>query len=985
MQIFVTPANKLVISTLLYSNATLMAKNSTQVLCMTKSGPKPKVNRHFCLALGMCFLPGIADAVGLLRGKVVFSDSPDTGIEGVVIRINELNQQVRSRRNGHFSFNNLPEGTYTVNVSYGGMNSITKTVQIQNGKNTLDHILLKTDVENIETTRVIGDTASYNRALNKERAADSIMSIISADAIGQYPDANTSDALRRLPGLSVENDQGEGRFVRVRGMGPSYNAVNINGVRVPSPESRTRAVPLDVIPADLLESLEVSKSLTPDMDADSLGGSINLNSLSAFDRNDLFWKVTAEANFDDHSENTSPKLSLSGSNLYKINNKNENFGIAGSVSWFKREFGSDNVETGGAWDGNSLKGFEVRDYIITRERFGFGLNFDYKPNDATNLFVRTLYSEYTDNQKRNRIEYAFIQGKYNEVENAWEGQDGLAPQQHLGNTPETALEITRDLKDREENQKISSISLGGDTRLNQWKFDYNIALSKASENTPYHLSDAQFESTLSTENAGSSEINDIFFTAGDIIHIYGLENTSAKDMSNFELDKIELEKQSTNDRENSVKFDVTKKFPVADNEASIKLGFKYSDREKDNNQTLWEFGDSTQTLDKFSGKPIAHKYADMGREISSSAIWLLESELTQSINTDPNDSIDQYILQEDSNIDDYSVEEDILAGYVMGTLDANKLRLLAGIRYEETAFKANGKSYDELDGSQPVSERIFSKNNNEFLPSVHLRYLLNKKTQMRVAWSNSLVRPVFDQIRPGLSRNEDNKAEFGNPELKPLQSSNIDLGIEHYIGYASAFSAFIFYKDIENFTYQVDMGGENGTYPQYEKAITYKNGDFAQLIGVELSISKSFSELPKPWNGFMVTSNITYTDTEADISNSNIYSRKISLPHQSDLVANLALGYETSKFSIRLASNYKSKYLSEVNDIENPAEDIYVDSHLSVDLLARYYLTENFQVFFQGVNLNDESYYAYQGEKKLNAQYEEYGTNYRLGISISSF
>lgn len=154
---------------------------------------------------------------------------------------------------------------------------------------------------------------------------------------------------------------------------------------------------------------------------------------------------------------------------------------------------------------------------------------------------------------------------------------------------------------------------------------------------------------------------------------------------------------------------------------------------------------------------------------------------------------------------------------------------------------------------------------------------------------------------------------------------------------------------------------------------------------MELSISKSFSELPKPWNGFLVTSNITYTDTEAEISNNNVYSRTISLPHQSDLVANLALGYETSKFSIRLATNYKSKYLTEINDMENHAEDIYVDGHLSMDLLARYYFTENFQVFFQGVNLNDEPYYAYQGEKRFNAQFEEYGTNYRLGVSISRF
>lgn len=212
----------------------------------------------------------------------------------------------------------------------------------------------------------------------------------------------------------------------------------------------------------------------------------------------------------------------------------------------------------------------------------------------------------------------------------------------------------------------------------------------------------------------------------------------------------------------------------------------------------------------------------MGREISSSAIWQLESELTRSINDDPNDSIDQYILQEDSNIDDYSIEEDVLAGYVMGTLDTNKLRLLAGIRYEQTDFNARGKSYDEVNGDQAISERRFAKNNNEMLPSIHLRYSLSKNTQMRMAWSNSLVRPEFDQVRPGFSRNDDNEAEFGNPELKPLQSSNIDFGIEHYVGYASAFSAFVFYKDIKNFTYQVDQGEKMASIHNMKKLLPIK-------------------------------------------------------------------------------------------------------------------------------------------------------------------
>src|SRR5690606_5222700 len=170
----------------------------------------------------------------------------------------------------------------------------------------------------LQAVEVVGQSASVEEALASQRAADNIQTTVSADAIGQLPDTNVSESLQRLPGVSIERDQGEGRFVRVRGLAPDYNAVDVDGVQIPAPEAGRRAVALDVVPADLLESLTVVKTLTPDMDANSLGGTVQVRSLSAFDRPGLYYSVTGKGSYNELMDETSPELSAAFSNRFSI-------------------------------------------------------------------------------------------------------------------------------------------------------------------------------------------------------------------------------------------------------------------------------------------------------------------------------------------------------------------------------------------------------------------------------------------------------------------------------------------------------------------------------------------------------------------------------------------------------------------------------------------------------------------------------------------
>lgn len=923
---------------------------------MKKYASESNMNRKFiktAMAVVIAGLAGGAVADGRIEGKVNATEK-GIALQGAKIRIAELNRQAVSQRDGRFVFLDVKPGNYTLITSYIGADDIKRAVIVQDQRTTRENFQLTGVSGLVENIIVIGQVAGINKALNKQRSADNIITAVSADAIGQFPDTNVSESLQRLPGLSIERDQGEGRYVRVRGMGPDYNAVTINGVGVPGPDADRRAVALDVIPSDLLENLTVTKSLTPDMDANSLGGSIDVQSLSAFDRDGFFYQLTAEGSFDKNTENTSPKIAATASNQFSLGDDENNLGIAFGVSSFKREFGSDNVETGGAWDfddGALLEELEQRDYRITRERSGITLNLDYKPNDNTDLYWRNLYSEYTDAEIR--------------LANVIEFEDALA-EGEVG-----SAEVQRELKDRTETQKILSTSLGGQTRLDKWTLDYRAAYSKSGEDEPQNIAGAVFKID---DDVIADEVFDLSYGNNSKIHI----NAPAEfyQSTSYKLDEVELSSTNTNDESTAFNLDFTRDLELGNKPAQIKFGAKHSAREKDNDVEVWIAEDFTgdTSLSTFSGGAVDYKHGQFGSSINAAQVKAAVTDAEWD--------------EEESSIGDYLVTEDTSAAYVMGRVDINAWRILTGVRYENTEFTAQGNSYDADSGE--VSATSFENSDDYFLPALHIRYSINDKTQVRAAWTNSVVRPGFAELSPGRLIEEDDgdiAAEFGNPNLKSLESSNIDLGIEHYPGVASVISAFAFYKSIDNFVYQTDLGGTAG-YEGFDEAVTYVNGNKADILGVEFSASKQFTSLPSPWDGLLIGGNATFVDSSAEIGgydDSEFIARDIPMPSQSDLSANFMLGYESDVMSMRLSANYKSNYLIEVSDPMDAVKDTYVDDQMQLDFSLRYYLSDSIKLHFEALNLTDEVYYSYVKDANYNSQYESYGATYKLGITFMHF
>lgn len=796
----------------------------------------------------------------------------------------------------------------------------------------------------LETVVVTGQAESLNNALDLQQAADHIVSAVSADDIGQLPDNNAAEALQRVPGVSLERDQGEGRYVRVRGAGPDLNSVTINGTLVPAPESERRAVALDVIPAALIRSLEVSKTQTPDQDGNSLGGSVEVKTLSAFDHPGGFARVDAEGSYDDNAGKTSPKLAAVVSDRFA----DGKLGVAAGVSLERRKFGSDNVETGGNWKFKSnaqLDEFEQRRYDITRERLGGALNLDYKPDSKQSYFLRSLISRFSDEEERQAHGIEFDKAQV-------EGAQGKAAS-------------ARELKSRQETQDITSLVLGSEQQLGDWKLDLALATSKAREDTPEHIAGAVFKSSGDFSKVGFSDTRKPGLIGPDSMY----------DPARFRLDEVEQAKQLTEDSEHNLRFDLGRSLQLSGLPLEVKFGGKFSRRKKTNDSEVWQYDDlenaPSLAASGYTDGEVNYALGRFGPRISRGAV--------QGFIDGQNRS--DYYNAEESRVNDFSMHEDINAGYLQGTLNAGLWRILGGVRYEGTDFSASGTGVDN--GTFVASEASHQYHN--WLPALHARRDLDADTAVRAAWTKSVVRPTFGQMAPGFVIDGD-EAQFGNPSLQPMQSSNLDLGVERRLGYAGVLSAYVFYKDIKHFVYQTDIAG-SGKWADFDEAITFANGDQGRLQGLELAWSQTFRQLPAPWNGLLAGVNATVVSSDARIEASDgkggSVGRNIPLPNQSNRSGNLMLGYEMGAFGARLALNYKSPYLLETGDIKDASHDLYVDAQKQLDLSLRYSLNKQTQLVFQALNLTDEKYYVYTGERAYNAQYESYGPSYKLGISWS--
>ncbi len=889
---------------------------------------------------------------------------------GALVSIQGVQRSTSTDERGRFRLTNVPAGDHTLVISYVGAADTLVPITVTADGLAMGTVVIGASAAEVgsvdDEVLIVGQAAAVAGALNQERAADNLVSVLDSDAMGQFPDQNVAESLNRMPGVTVENDQGEGRYVVIRGMDPDMNSTSINGVRATTGEPR-RALQLDVIPSDVLDGLEVSKTLTPDMDGDAIGGSINIKTLSAFSRNGPYAKARAEAGYTELREEFNPKLSFAGSNIYHLDD-DRRLGVAGAVSYNNRKLHIDNHEADDweeADNGSDFnETFEPRLYLTERQRSSAVLNLDLDVTEATALHLYTLYSSFKDTETRDALTFGME-----------DIDEDTATNTH---TDYYTAELEHTTKERSQTADNLSVSFGSETQLTDWLLKANLGYSAAKEKTPNQVSSvwvAEFES------------GDDFITDGSPVLSMNRSNpkipvvesafwSALQDDSLYEMDEIEALNEINKDDQTSLNFDATRTMGFGEVQFGAKA--RWRTKQTDENVTFWS-NDADYVM---SDVPYPGGAADYGFPTPIDPIPNPAGvrNIYNSRNGIEYEELDSII---DSNAADFKYDEDIYAAYGMGKWETDRMTFIAGVRVEKTETDNRGNLVEifeegdeyngvELEDDIAVITPIQAKKNyTDWLPSANLKFDFSETLVGRASVYKSVIRPRVEEVAYRVSI-EDGEAELGNPELDPFVSWNYDASISWYPTELSVLSVGVFYKDIDDFIFLQELEDYEFQGRVLDEAIIALNGDSAEVTGLEFNYQQHFGFLGAPWDGFLIGLNYTFVDSEA-----NTGERKINLPKQAANIGSFMLGYEKHGFDLRLALKYRDKYIDELVEEDY---DRYTDSHLQMDITAKYRFNDNWQIYAELINLNNEPEYYYAGRKSRAYQYDEFGTAFALGL-----
>ncbi|XIF08218.1 TonB-dependent receptor [Stenotrophomonas rhizophila] len=798
---------------------------------------------------------------------------------------------------------------------------------------------------------------SQTRAVDLKRSSDAIEDAVSSDAMGVYPDKNVAESLQRLPGVSVTRDQGEGRFVVIRGLDANLNSVSVDGIAIGTPEDSSRAAPLDVIPSDSTERLRVVKSPTPDMPGDAIGGAILVESASAFDRDGRSLRGKIEASHQQLSGETSPKAAFNYSEVFA-----DTFGVAVGVNYQKRSFESDNTEVeygtfeGGADDDLFANSLQRRKYEIERKRIGANLNLDWHPDEDNRYYLRTLYSQFDDAETRQRTIFDF-------------GDEGITA---LGGNQYRVDDLAADsiqkrMRYRTKKENTFAASVGGENRLSGAVVDYKVGYTRTEERVNDEM-EARFEyagDDLSATVDQNSRVPRI-----------ALSDAGWMDNGSYDFDRMVLSPKRVDDKEHSAQ--VNLRFD-GDN-ASYKFGLlgRWRDRDVDTNERELRVGPDIALSDWTTGTP-EHRGGTLGQGMSSDAMRRYWAQFGGQYSARPQDAGGNALA---SLEEDYTAREDIFASYAMGTWDIGALRIIGGVRVENTQFSATGNSVDVASNGRTytVTPLTVSRSYTNVLPGLHLRYDAGDAWVLRAAANKTVSRPSFGDIAPriGLSRG-DEEVRIGNPQLDPYESKNIDLSIEKYIGTTGILSLGLFHKAIDGYIVNT-VSTTDPAYPDF-KVTRVINGNKATVKGAEFNWQQQLAFLPAGWDGLLVGASGTWLDTDFDPGLAGRERDDFMLPRASKHVYTAHIGYEKAGFSTRVAAVYRSEYLDTLGD--SAAYDIYVAPNTQLDFSLDYKITANVSVYLEAQNLLDKPLELYQGTRSRTLQMEEYGRTYALGLKVA--
>jgi TonB-dependent receptor len=873
---------------------------------------------------------------------------------------------------------------------------------------------------------------SDRAALLIQRASSSLVSVLSADEAGRLADQNIAQALSRVAGIAVERDQGQARYVNLRGQPRRWVNVSIDGLNIVSPEGRDTR--FDNIPSAIASQVIVNKAITPDMGGDTVSGNINIRTRSAFDYRSNTLRGDVQIGHVEVGDGREIDASLVGSaRLF-----DGKLGILAQASFYEREMITDNWETdpylrpGGTLQGATApsgvdrragsetrrwaREFENKPYRLTRGNISGSLRVDYRLTENDLIFGQSVFTQFTDDELRNNYIFRFDQGATNTPATACPLV--TAPQTTSGaydicngNQPNKGTvfgtQIRANFRSGQTKEYMFTNTIGGDHERDAWKVAWRLNFTETEDGrdasgTPNFISPTDI-TRRPTVDYDFTDVSNNTVRLFNTVVANGVRSRGPAQTSidAFPLDFVDIVSTEGGDITSAYtgKIDVTHSMMFGGVEADIKVGLLYTTREKKSRDVQFRATaasvaaaglapityDSIAINDPFLGAtPLGYTF----RYYSLAATQDLMTELKARGAAVQIDTTGVY----------YRVNEDITAGYAMATFKPAWGSVVLGARVEQT--ENTGEAFVTIGGVPRLTS--VSSSETAIYPSLHVNYDIDDTQKLRFGLTTGASRPDFDELAPNFAISDTARTiSGGNPLAKPERALGYDVYYENYIQPQGYLQVGIFGKYLQDVLFQqagifgLDTLDSNGIDRSDYTFTTFRNGGSGYIFGIEVAYNQFAEQLvqslggPKWMEGFGVRLSATASESKINIPAIDTAPyRSTSLPGASDLVYNASLVYEKYGLSARLAYQFRTKFLQSVGAyasvngalVPDGNGDIYWNDTDDLSLSLRYELSERLELTFDAVNLIDSPGRRFADSKLNPIEYETFGARYLAGV-----
>lgn len=929
----------------------------------------------FAAILAIIFVPMFAGATvsdtpggsnGTISGTV--KDGAGAVLQGAQVVLQPTAATVATDAQGNFSIPDVKPGTYTVTVSYVGFTASTSTIVVTAAQEAKDDVTLAVSSNNqqvIVNANLVGDAI----AINEQRTSANILNVTTDTQIQALPNQNVADAIGRLPGVTLQRNEGEGQYVQIRGTEPRLSNTTIDGVVVPGPDPQVRQVDLDTIPAGIVGSIAINKTLSANQDGDAIGGSVDLRIKQATSDHPTLQITGIGGNTPIAGGRTSFTINSSAGMRFGPNtSQGKRFGVMLGYSYDENERGIDDVEPVPDLDDSGATTFDklyVQEYLYDRSRYGFAGSLDYKLGENSDLYAHGLFSNFRDYGQK--FAYQLKAGK----DDAYH----------------TSV--------RRPNLQIADLALGGNQVFTHSFVHYQIAASHSRFGGAAGNPGAAFDGSAGKDCAYSAATSPSQYRPQFTCDVAG---NPIFDPTQYSLDTIDLTFGQATQLNLQAGAAAGFNYHLGSHASTFEVGGQFRNEHKGQDAYSPEYDSINGTaMSAYLGSFTNPKFYGGSYHLGPVTSFSL---ITGDLATNPaNFTLDEGTTRLQSDAANYNLQERVGAGYVMNTIEFGRFHLQTGLRFETTNTSNTGYHVtDDVNGNY-VSTTPVSGSGSYLnpLPSVQLRYKIDNDSDIRAVYGRGISRPDPYQLVPYIVEDQSTTPytiTIGNTGLVAEHANDYDVLYEHYFKSVGMLEGGYFYKQITKPIYAqqsiIPTTGSPLSQPYAGDLVLQEvNGDHAWISGFEVAYQQHLNYLPGMLSGARINANFAYTNSK----NYNLTGRTDSpqLVGQAPCSWNIGPAYATKRALVTMgvshnsaniyAYQYQSTGPGAVDyGVTGPNGDNYFYSHTQIDAQATYYIARGFTVLASGQNMNNEVFGFYNGQPKYMVQREYYKPTYSFGL-----